>query len=317
MGQQSGLKTNLLMGDEATYGAGGSSGRRLAYYEANFSFDQPRDPEQDLIDGRGDAAEPADGLIECGLSLAVPADTRQIGWLFRAAFGDAVTTSNGGGLYTHLWNLSNASLTSQWFEDQLDQLASARYLKYVGFKCNSLGYSVTPRGRERFTFGFMGQTMTKETSSADASPEAVSINLLANSHCALTEGGSSLTNGASASLDVSNDMDGDTYVVGQAYRSALLEGKYAVGGNLRALLSDDTLLGKSLAGTESSLKWVWTKATHVLTIEAKEIQYAGATSPISGPRGRLLETAWKAYFNNGANPSALQITLVNDVASYA
>lgn len=317
MGQQSGLKTNLLMGDEATYGAGGSSGRLLAFYNANFTYDQPRDPDQDLLDGRPDGAEPADGLIECGLSLEVPPDTLQLGWLFRAAFGAPVTASNGGGLYTHLFNLSNAALPSHWFEDQLDQLASARYLQYLGFKCNSLAFSVTPAGRERFTFGWMGQRMLKSNASYDASPTAVSINLLGNTLCALTEGGSSLANGASASLNVANDMDGDTYVLGQAYRSALNEGKFAVTGSLRVLLTGDTVLGKALAGTESSLKWTWTKATHSLTIEAKEIQYAGATSPISGPRGRALEGNWKAYFKDGANPSALQITLVNDVASYA
>ena len=91
----------------------------------------------------------------------------------------------------------------------------------------------------------------------------------------------------------------------------------AVSGSLTALYTDNTLLTKASAGTESSLAVTMTSSTHSLKLEVPELFYQWNTPGITGPQGVRQEMEFQGFYNNGIDASAIVATLINAVTSYA
>lgn len=148
---------------------------------------------------------------------------------------------------------------------------------------------------------------------------AATMSRIVNAQCsAMAEGGSGFTQARDLSLEVAFGLDTEDYrLAGAGIRSDLPEGMVAVTGTLKAIFADFALLDKAIAETESSLQLTWTKSTHSLVILLPEVKYSRKGPAVDGPKGIMQELAFKAYYGNGTDASAIKVTLVNDVASYA
>ncbi|MEW6263382.1 MAG: phage tail tube protein [Thermodesulfobacteriota bacterium] len=139
----------------------------------------------------------------------------------------------------------------------------------------------------------------------------------------LQEGGSDIAVVTAVDLSLENDLDGDSYVVGGGgVRQSLSDGKAKVSGTLTALFDSMTLYNKAIKYTESSLKIVYkhgtgagTAGNEYLEILVPELYFSKETPAIEGPKGVLFKGPFEAFYDNGADASAMKIVLMNAEAT--
>lgn len=227
--------------------------------------------------------------------------------------GDETVQAN---LYTHVWKIGDTMpslLIEKGFTDTDD------YFKFSGCRVSRFALEVGGDGELTATLSVAGQTEDTDTSAMDADPTSLSFLRLQNFHASIEEGGASLSNATSMTLDVDFGLDTSQYVIGgEGQRGDLPVGIVGVGGRLVTLFEDQTLITKAINSTESSLKLVLSHPNDYcsLTMELNELQYALASPPIDGPQGILAELDYQAYYDDDADESALVVTLVNETSSY-
>lgn len=139
----------------------------------------------------------------------------------------------------------------------------------------------------------------------------------------LQEGGSDVAVIQSADINIDNDLDGDTYVIGGGgIRRAVNEGIVKVSGTITALFEDMVMFNKALRFTETSLKIIWQHGTGAgssgnesLELLIPELKFARETPVIEGPKGILYRGPFEAYYADSSEASAIQLTLKNAVAT--
>ena len=131
------------------------------------------------------------------------------------------------------------------------------------------------------------------------------------------EDGSKSNLGTDFSLDIDFGLDGDTYAIGgKGYRSFINDGITTVTGSLKAFFVDNTVIEKAEKGTPTKLEIAITNSEESLTIILPEVVYQRNTPGISGPEGVYIEMDYGAFYKDNENETAVQIELVNKIASY-
>jgi hypothetical protein len=104
--------------------------------------------------------------------------------------------------------------------------------------------------------------------------------------------------------------------------ASLPSGIVKLEGQLTAMFENSTLYALALAGTETYLSIVLTKGTGAgtagnekITFTFDEIAFKPKSPDIPGPKGILVVLGFVAYYDNGANASALTIELMNAQAN--
>lgn len=262
--------------------------------------------------------EPYLDNIEVAGTIVFPVSLEAIGWILKAAIGEP--SSTGGPTYTHVFKIgATAALASLIVEKGFTDLTTPYYELYSGMKINTLSLSVSPSGELLATCGFIGIQMAGSTTAYDSAAAALAGTKMRMSDVSLIkEGGSAVTNLRTLEIAHSNDLDGDTFVIGGAgVRGSLNEGIAKITGKLNALFNNTTLLAKATGATESSLQVTFTSGAYSLDITIPELYYAQNCPAISTPKGVLLDLDFSAYYANDAGASAIIATLVNTTASYA
>jgi len=77
------------------------------------------------------------------------------------------------------------------------------------------------------------------------------------------------------------------------------------------------LLNKAVNNTKSSLKFKFNSGTHSLQFFLEEVIFQQTSPGIENEKGITINLPFKAFYDNGANGSAIVTTLVNSQASYA
>ena len=274
---------------------------------------------QNLIDpatitGTRNPVEPGKGNLSVSGSLTVPMGLKDIGWWLKGMFGAPTTTGTTN--YTHKYKVQNTQpslVVQKGFTDL------GKYMLYNGVKIGTFKLGFGGDAELTASMDLVGATETIGTSTYDAAATSVQLQRLNNFQASIKEGGVSVANILSGEIDLDFGLDSTQYVIGKnGTLGDIPEGIIKVSGNIKALFTDTTLLEKGINNTESSLEVAFTiDANNSLTFSIPELIYERKTPPISGPSGVVVELNWKGYYTDGADASAMVVTLKNSVATYA
>ncbi len=271
--------------------------------------------ESNTIQGSRNPAAPilgnhnVSGQLSCELQA-------YIGRLLKGALGSCVTT--GSDPYTHTIKVGT-DVPSFTIEKGFTDLATPQYMKYNGCKIGSMSLNIKPEGFQEISFTFTGVKETVGTTPFDAAMTDLGKQSWTGFEGSITEGGGAIATVIDASLNVENGLDESVYCIGGAgLRASLPEGMVKVSGSIKALFDSITLYEKAVAGTESSLEFVFAKGDGLgsagnekLTITIPELIYEPKTPVVSGPSGVMVDLAFRAYYGNDAAASAIHMVLMN------
>ncbi len=322
MATAKGTYQKVTLVEESTWGTTPGSPSGYVIPINSYSGDVMR---QNLIDnpeirGNRNAAAPVLGNVAVSFGLDVPLHLDSVGWLTKHCIGTPVTS--GSDPFTHISKSGFAGASvgdlPAGLTMEIGFTDIAQYLQMTGCKVDGMNVSVSPEGVSSFTFNFVGQDFTIDTSTvASGGVTEYTSTALSEFAGTIQEGGASIAYVTACDFNFMNTHDTSLYVVGGAGQVAELpEGPATLTGSITALFQNATLLNKAINNTESSLKLTWTSGTHSLTFDIPEIVYEPSAPTASGDRGVLITLPFRAYFSNHADACVLKSTLVNDVATY-
>lgn len=297
---------------ETTFGVTPSSpvAKTMPVTTAKLVGKQTLDPDNTL---RGDRnpAMPSRGIIDPGGQIVVPVDQVGFGWWLRLLCG-APTTTGASPTYTHVFK-PGSSAPSATIEQAYTDIGV--YELFNGCKIDKLSIQWGGTGAVQATIDIMGATHVVGAATFD-SPDAIVPVKFFQSEATVKEAGSLSAKILGGTIDISAGLDGDTHG-NNGTRQDILEGIMQVSGTITAFFSDSTLLAKSVAGTESSLEFIWTKGVNSLTILVPEVTFERTSPGLEGPAGVRLQLNYRAYYENNSDAAAFKATLVTTEASYA
>lgn len=314
MAQQKGSNVKILMGFESTFGTAATEGYSL-YVNAPVSLSPNRPPQQPAtLRGNRNPVTPFYGNLDIGGDINIPIDSTMMSYWLKAMFGAPTTT--GTDPYTHEYKIGD-DMPSFTFEEGFEDLATSEYIRYVGCKASRFSMSVGGDGELVATMGVLGANYSIETSAFDATPTEPSFTRLYNSQATVYEGGSAAGDLTSFDLAVEFGLDPNIYPINsQGARGSLPEGAVSITGNIKALFKDVTLLTKAKNKTETSLKvTIQASSSSIFEVEIPELQLQERMPSIDGPQGLLVDLDFFAYYDDGADASAVIFSVTNSLSS--
>jgi len=317
MAQAKGSLSQLVLDFETTFGSdpGTKAGKKMPFNDVSVSGSQALNTAQTILNGRNPTM-PFAGNKEVGGTIVVPVDLTAFPWWLRAVFGAPTTT--GAGPYTHVFKVPTAQ-PSMVLEKKFDFGTSQTYIKANGCKVGSLDIAFGGDGELTASLEIVGASEAAPNSTPyAASPTALTLARLGNFQAAILEGGSAISTVTDLKLKLGCNLDTSSRCIGGGGVLAdLPEGVVEVSGSLTALFDATTLLTKAAGLTESSLAVTLTSGTHSLKLEVPELLYSPKSPGINGPMGIKQDYSFQGYYDNAAGASAMIVTLVNAVATYA
>ena len=323
MEQAKGIEAGFAVFEENVYGQDPTSPNGQKLYLKTFEITKTQDKEDDetLSAGRG-VLEPIDGSVDVGGSLTANLSGQSLGVMIKHLLGSVATT--GSGPYSHVFTIGDLPIGLTLELDNGPSLAGPnRYVKYNGCRVASASFTFADKGFIECSFTMMGADGVKSSTPLDATLTDYGHKAFAAFSAVLLEGGSAFASAKTITLNIDNDLEGDSYVVGgQGKRQSLAEGRCKVTGQLTVLLNTagQALVNKGLDGTETSLK-ITVKEGNGLGTEdnasceflVQQLKYSKVVPGVTGPSGREASLDFSAYLN--AADLGLQITLKNAVDS--
>jgi hypothetical protein len=232
-----------------------------------------------------------------------------------------VTTTGAGANKVHVMKIGTLPI-GLTLEKGFLNLATPEFFLLNGCRVNKMAFSIASEGPLPVTFDFIGRAVTPGTTSFDATPTDFGHLGWDMSEVVLLEGGSGISSSAKIDFSITNDCDGGMYVIGgNGLRRAIPEGATLIEGMLTGLFEDMSLVTKAIAFTETSITATLSRGTgdgtagnEYLQFLMQELIYGMAIPLITGPKGVLIELPFAAFFDNGTEASALEITLKNTQA---
>lgn len=219
-------------------------------------------------------------------------------------------------IYTHTFKVPD-SQPSMYFEKRFADIS--QFEVFTGCKLGKLGIRAGGDGELVASLGIEGANalaMAATTALTGTITNAALARFLFDG-AYLYEGGSLMAKATEVSLDYGANLDTDVYPLSnQGMRGDLPEGVISVGGSLKAMFNDATLLDKGRSHTNSALKLEFRRVIEKLTFECQEIQFSRTSVPVDTPKGLYANMTWQGFFGSGAGDSSMIVTLVNQVASY-
>jgi len=237
------------------------------------------------------------------------------GLLFKAALGAVVTT--GAGPYVHTFTLG-ASLP--WLLVEKGFTDIGKFFKYLNCKVNRMHLAMTPSGQQKIEFDLLGVGEEISGTSFDATPTDLGVQAFDGYTLGtIEEGGAAIADVVGIDLTLENGLDGDQFVLGGGgKRQDLPEGTAKVSGTLKARFTDTALYQKGLDHTESSLRTLFalgdglgSAGNESIEFTLGELVYTPTSPAINGPKGIIADYAFEAFYEDGADASALKVVLKN------
>ena len=294
MGQQRGFKSNLLIVPEASFGVSPGNGTPVPIVshtlKAKANLVTP-----ETITGRRDPSSPLDGYKAVEGQVVVPLELGSLAYWLTAMFGQTVTP----------WKLQD-TVPSFQLVDNLPDISKAVF--YNGCKVKKVSFAFGGDAELKMTLDIVG---AKETVQASiGAPGAVAaLERITQGNLVLTEGGVQTGVVTQMTLDIDFGVEDFAYPIGGgAIAATVLDGMVKIGGNVTALLTNDDLWAKARAATETSFEVSAVVGTKTLTIGLDEVRLDQPTKDLAGPKGRLIQFPFSAYFDD-ADPdnTAVQI----------
>jgi hypothetical protein len=241
------------------------------------------------------------------------------GTLLKNIFGSNTTTGAGSNK-THTMKIGAlpVGLTIEKGFSDINQ-----FFLYNGCRINKASFEFGTEGIVPMTLDFIGAKSTVSGASFDATLTDLGHDPWDMFECTIQEGGLAIAFVSNVKIDIENELDGGSYVIGGAgVRRAIPEGATLVSGVVTALFEDATLLNKAINYTERALKLTFsrgdglgTAGNESLELWLPELVYERKDPLISKKGGILIELPFAAYYDNDAAATAAQCLLKNTQAT--
>lgn len=322
MVQAKGSNTQIVIQEESVFKTDpGAADVQLLYYISESLRSSKNLISSTTLRGNRNPTRPVTGNQDVSGNILMELQA-YTGILFKGVLGSVSTA--GADPYTHTIKIGS-SVPSFLIEKGFTDIT--QYFKYNGCKINQLSLSVTTEGFVICTFDWLGAKETTGVAPFDATPTDLGKQSFSNCGIGtIEEGGASIAIVTSIdSLTISNQLDGDNYVINPAApceRHNLPEGYVAVTGTLNAIFEDLTLYNKAKNNTESSLKVIWSKGDGLgsagnesIEMFIPELIYGQNAPIVEGPQGVMVELPFEGYYDDHADASAFEIVLKNTSAT--
>lgn len=312
----------LLVAFESTYGtapdgSGGDVYKQMSFRSHSLGAEKPLGYDPLLGAGR-DAQDPHYEAVSVEGEIGVPFDLRGIGFWLKGLFGAPTTTDNEDDTYDHVF-VSGGVLPSLAMQLGHPQLTTARYLRHTGVKLESLGFDMGRTGPAGGTIAAVAQAEAAQTSAIDGTPGSYELQRFNQSRGAIYMEASQLANVTGGRLSFSNNLErvetirSDGQIDGADETEATAEGSIDV-----RFGADETITDAVDAETPVSLEYEYTIAGsegYKLEFLLPRVFLPKKKQEIGGPGGISASYDWRAAYSSD-DGFMLQVTLVNDVASY-
>lgn len=271
-----------------------------------------------VIRSNRNPVKPRKGNLDVSGSIATDLDPF-MGTILKHIFGSATTTGEGTNK-THTFKIGSlpTGLTiEKGFQDV------GRYLVFNGCKVNKANMKFGASGQIPLSIDLLGRSVTVANATIDENPTSYEHDAWDMFEATLTEGGASLATASSIDLTITNECDGNLYVIGGGgLRRAIPEGSAVIEGTLSVLFEDVSMLQKAISFQESSLIIDLSRGTgdgsagnEAFNLTMSELIYGEAYPVISGPKGILYDLPFVTYYRAGAGGSSIVATLKNTQAT--
>lgn len=319
MATVNGSNCKIIVDQEATFGTTPAvpDSQLIPFKSEGFALDIEL-LSSSVITGNRNASKPVTGKRSVKGSLATELNP-YMGVLLKHLIG-AVTTTGASAPYTHVIKVG-ALPTSLCFEKQFPDIT--QFFLYNGVRVSKGSFQFSPSGFVDTSFDFVGQKETISGTSIDSTPRDLGHLAFEGFEAAILEGGSSIAVVTQIKLDIENSLQSDLYTIGGGgIVGSIPAGKVKVSGTLTAIFDAITLYNKAVNGTESSLKVTLTHGTGLGTAGNEsiefllpELRFKASTPAIKDDKALMLEMPFEAYYDNSAETSSVQITLMNTQAT--
>ncbi len=312
-----GYKSTLMVDIEDAYGEVNATkdGMLLPFNSWNVkpsrSLSQPG-----TMTGTRNPVEPIADTKQVSGQVVVPLDALSFPWWLRLAFGAPTTT--GTGPYTHVFKVGDDQ--PSFFVQTLMATETPLYAWHKGLVISKMGLSAEPGGEQVVTFDIVGSDVDyTQSATYDATPADILFARLQRKDVTFKEGGSEMVKKATKfDFNVDFGLDTDAYTLGGGgVLGDVTEGIMACAGSLTTLLKDNAVLLKSQNGTKTAYEIIFASGANSIGFKFPEAKFDLNGPVIEGPKGIRFDANWTAYHESDAGNSAVIITVVNTVASYA
>lgn len=319
MPQARGSQTQALLVEESTYGTDpGSPVAQLLHITRNTLSSSQNKIQSNVLSSSRERRSPINGNINVSGEIDFELGAESMGTILKHALGSNTTT--GVDPYTHTMKLGDLPVGFIIEKDYGSNITN-RYEKFNGCRVSQASFNFPSEGVPMATLSVIGQKATLGSSSIDATPDDNGHTSFSAFDASIEEGGSSIAYVQSATIELNNELDESSFVIGGAgLRRALPEGFATVSGTITALFESEALLNKAINNTESSLKIALTRGTGLgsagneyMEFFVQQLLYGRNSPPVDGPNGLLVNLPFEGYISGST--SALQVIVKNAVSA--
>ena len=312
-----GYKTQCLLDFEQSFGTAPTSpgGHILPINSFGLNVSRAKNSAATLT-GRRDPVEPFDGNVEVTGDIVAPIDLRAFPWWLKLFMG-APTTTGDATPYTHVFKVGDTT-PSGIIQCKLGT-SPLTYAKFDGCKVSSLSFTTGGDEELTATISIAGRNGTYGETDYNASATPVVLKRLNNFQASLKKGTSTLATVTQVELTIDNGLDTSIRTLGSGGMVYdIPEGIMSVTGTATSLYTSTDLIDEAKANTETALELSWViDDSNSLTIRMPEVQFQYQGPTVEGPTGVTVEQSFVAYYADATENTCLQVTVKNDVASYA
>lgn len=322
MTQVSGVDVVVAAYQESTFGADPTSADgRLVYFKPplNLSASQNMIESEIMVKGRG-LPRPSRGNIAASGTLETTLAPTSIGFWLKQILGAPATTEAAP--YTHVFKPT--ALPSFILERDFTAKIATKVDRFNGCKVASATFNFPQQGAASVSMQIEGKRYTVSTAALDATLTDTGHVEWSGFQGVVKRGGSQIGGVLSATVQVENEMNTDTYCFPASgetpgQRFSLSEGRARISGTIETVFNDFTLIDLAAAGTATSFSWTFTHGTGAGTagneqmiVEITDCEIPLTAPTIETPAGLRVSIPFMGYLNS--TELGLKITLKNAIA---
>ena len=243
-------------------------------------------------------------------------DLHSIGFWLALLWGRPTTTSSSDGKYKHVFTCTLAERPSALLALSYNR---ERFHRFLGTVVNQMSWNIV-EAEQNLTVNLMGgaEVLPRPTASwNDSAPIYQKARACAKGGQVFdTDGSSTLGDISAASVQITNDFEGQMLADGNEGPGYFLLGQPAITGTLSGLFKGSGLTDIARANETRPLSLISRNADRsaVMTLRLPYAEFDEPKQSIQSPRGIVHEIGYRAYgIAGGDRPT---ITLENSVASY-
>lgn len=287
---------------------------RMPFHESDFGREPRREDDPTM---QGEALTPKRDEDDSTVAGPITSrlDLNAIGWWLYLLWGAPTTT--GTGPYEHVFTLDLEERPSALIEIAFK---TERIHRFLGCVLNSISWNIL-EAQQNMTLNLLGaeEVLPRPASLFDSSYTEFSKVRACSKGGEVydTQGASTLGHIAGASVEITNDLEGQMLADNKEGPGFFLLGQPAITGTLRALFENDKLADKAIDHDTVPLSLIsrGPSGNDKLELRIPEAELDAPKASFNTSRGIVHEMNYRGFMTAGG--TAPTITLTNSVATYA